>query len=157
MKYIKGWEGLYSITESGEVFSHSKNIFRSKTVNKHNGYEYVTLKKKGRVTETKSVHRLVALAYVSNPFSKEEVDHIDCNKTNNRCSNLQWASRSEQVQYQYDRGSRKSYINKISSKVFNIVTGEEFDSIKKLSLALGVNYETAKWRIKFRKWDWVIR
>ena len=154
MIYIEEWEGLYSITKDGEVFSHLKNRFKSKTLNKYNGYEYVTLKKKGRKTETKSIHRLVALAYVENPNGKKEVDHIDCDKTNNNYSNLQWASRSEQVQYQYNRGNRLNYLSKVSKAVVNKSTGEEFNSLISLSKHLNINYSTVKWRTVNNKWDW---
>ena len=41
------------------------------------------------------IHRLIALYYIPNPLNKKEVDHINRIKTDNRISNLRWASKSD--------------------------------------------------------------
>ena len=66
------------------------------------GYVAVSLRKEGeRRGYHKSVHRLVAIAFVPNPESKDQVNHIDGVKTNNMASNLEWCTRSENQKHAY--------------------------------------------------------
>lgn len=92
-KNILGYEGKYKIYNDGRVFSYHTNKFL-----KHNkdggGYLNVVLCKNGKRTTTK-IHRLVAIHFIGNlDQTKNQVDHIDHNKTNNDVSNLRWVSHS---------------------------------------------------------------
>ena len=93
MKDVIGYEGLYSITSCGKVWSYkSKKFLRPSKVG--HGYLQVILCKDGNC-EAKKIHRLVAEAYLPNPNNYDTVDHIDFNITNNCVNNLQWMSRNE--------------------------------------------------------------
>ena len=64
------------------------------------GYHYFRFKGADNQLRTKSVHRLVALAFVSKPSPEYDfVCHIDYNKGNNRADNLKWVTRSELVKH----------------------------------------------------------
>lgn len=102
MRPIPGYEGLYSVTEDGKVFSHLRNKFlalkrhqRGK-VSKELNYTKVSLCKGGSV-KLVAVHRLVATAYIPNPENKPQVNHIDGIRSNNSVSNLEWATAKENI------------------------------------------------------------
>lgn len=52
----------------------------------------------------KRVHRIVALTFTPNPENKLEVNHIDGVKTNNCVNNLEWNTRSENVNHSFAQG-----------------------------------------------------
>lgn len=59
------------------------------------------------VHECQLVHRIVATYFCDNPEHKPEVNHIDGNKSNNRASNLEWVTRSENERHAYRTGLAK--------------------------------------------------
>lgn len=63
-----------------------------------NGYIQVNVMADGKHTN-KYVHRLIAQTFISNPDSLKEVNHKDCDRTNNNVDNLEWCSRSYNIQY----------------------------------------------------------
>ena len=47
----------------------------------------------------KYIHRLVAKAFIENPFGKPEINHKDYDKYNNDAVNLEWCNRQENINY----------------------------------------------------------
>lgn len=105
---IIGYEGLYEVSNFGNVRSidhsantnirfNSKRIIRGRVLKlnlKNNGYYNVDLCREGKIS-SKSVHRLVAEAFLPNPDCLRVVNHIDGCKTNNHVSNLEWVTYRE--------------------------------------------------------------
>lgn len=100
---IKGFEGLYEVSNLGRVRSLKDNNGQARIlvlkVQKHRcGYQLVFLRKDGKLKGF-VVHRLVAEAFIPNPDGLPEVNHIDEDKTNNRVDNLEWCTRKYNMNY----------------------------------------------------------
>lgn len=53
------------------------------------------------------IHRLVAEAFIPNPENLPQVNHKDCDKSNNRVSNLEWSSRCKNIEHSHKNGRMK--------------------------------------------------
>lgn len=96
-KEIKGFNGKYKVSKEGLVYScHKKGLLRV-SPSKTSPYFYVDLWKNNKGYH-KSIHRLVAEAYIPNPENLPEVDHIDREIWNNNVSNLRWVSRAQNLE-----------------------------------------------------------
>lgn len=107
-KPIKGYEGLYEVSNMGRVKSlhHGKErILR--TPDNLRGYKSVWLAKQ-TIREVKRVHRLVAEAFIPNPMNLPVVNHLDGDKHNNCISNLEWCTSRENTNHAIKTGLMKS-------------------------------------------------
>lgn len=141
----------YYVDMEGRVYSNRKfnkltELKQSKTG--HKGYVKVRINKKDYF-----VHRLVAIAFLDNPENKETINHIDGNKSNNHVSNLEWSTRSENIQHAYDIGLHKPY-NGIKDKGNNKFAKEWYDlsnqgvSFRKIGKLYSVSHHTVSRTIK---------
>lgn len=112
--WVVGYEGLYSVDESGNVYS--TRYGRLKPQEKNGGYQYVNLWSCGTRRHA-YIHRLVAEAFIPNPDNLPEVNHKDCDKTNNHVNNLEWCDRHWNLQHSYDNGLKRIGENHGSAKL----------------------------------------
>lgn len=107
MKDVVGYEGLYAVTKDGQVWAYPNKMHKGKFLKSSlkKGYPFVCLCKKGSGTVQKTIHRLVAEAYLPNPESLPQVNHIDSNKENNNVSNLEWCTASQNKKHSWDSGT----------------------------------------------------
>lgn len=111
-KPIKNYEGLYEVSNCGNVKSLSKKVkvgiknnefaIRKERILKQAlhrcGYKRVTLSN-NKNDKNYYVHRLVAEAFIENPNNYKYVNHKDENKQNNNVNNLEWCSFEYNINY----------------------------------------------------------
>lgn len=97
----------------------------------NDGYLYVCLTGKKRAL----VHRLVANAFIPNPDSYSDVNHLNYIKSDNNVDNLEWCSHKYNMQY----GSKNNWSNNGAPKkpVICIETGKRYESSKIAALEYG--------------------
>lgn len=94
MKDIPGYEGKYAATRCGKIYSHKRKKFL-KTRNNPKGYHEVNLSP----GHMKILHRLIAKTYLSKYSEKLQVNHKDCNRTNNNVSNLEMVTNRQNMDH----------------------------------------------------------
>jgi len=100
--FVKGYEGIYSITSDGEVFSYAKGTkYKRKLVPDKNGYLTVNFNVLGKVS-CKKIHRLVAEHFIPNPEKKNQVNHKNGVKTDNTLGNLEWVTNTENIKHMWE-------------------------------------------------------
>ena len=146
---VKDFIGLYQVSNLGRVkrlisYHCKKERILKPRKGKH-GYLYVILCKDGK-TKTKTIHRLVAEAFLDNPNNLPEVNHLSEDKTDNRVENLCWSSKIDNINYGTGiERSTKGRINhwNISKTVlqFNLdgTFLQEFPSTMEVKRQLGFN------------------
>ena len=117
LEYDEEWRTIfdfpnYEVSNKGNIRSKEYNdslghLRSSKKLKKqvnNCGYEYVILSSKEEKHKTLTVHRIVAKTFIPNPEEKEDVNHIDGNKSNNNVNNLEWTTTQENIIKRYEIG-----------------------------------------------------
>jgi len=105
-KDIPNYEGIYQVSNLGRVKSlkFGKERIRKLRLDS-TGYYRLNLYEGGEAKRN-SVHRLVMLAFLGE--SDLDVNHKNGIKTDNRFENLEYCTRSENIQHAYDTGLKTS-------------------------------------------------
>ena len=115
-KWVKGYEGLYSVTDDGIVYSHNYRRSGKKADLLHciqaGGMHTLYLSHNG-VRKQCVVARLVAEAFIPNPNNLPCVCFLDGNNDNIVVSNLQWCNRDLPVKLSYERKRARGADNEL--------------------------------------------
>ena len=138
-KDIKGYEGLYQISDDGQVrrfFSYG-----TKPVKGSDGVYLTVSLSKNCIKRSFAIHRLVAEHFLEKPTGATEVNHKDGNKHNNHLDNLEWVTQKENFAHAINVLKKNPY-GKAPRKVrcLDKNTGElvcEFESISAAARAVG--------------------
>lgn len=149
-KDIKGYEGLYQISNLGKVknikrlqYDINKKVFvyiekekMLKPSKNKKGYLQVVLQKKKK-RKSQKVHRLVAEAFISNPNNLPIVNHKDENKQNNCVDNLEWCNNKYNCNY----GSRNTKLaKKVNQYTKNNIFVKTYESMSEASKLLNIHH-----------------
>lgn len=114
-RWIPSYENIYQVSNTGEIRSfstidsmgriHPGRIIKQ-SLNPHNGYFQVGLHKQGSAI-TKTVHILVASAFLGKRPDGYDINHINGNKTDNRLENLEYCTKSRNTIHAIETGLHK--------------------------------------------------
>lgn len=113
-KDVKGYEGLYKVSNLGKVISLKRKInngssyrlskdYVMKSYDNGWGYLRVCLRNNNK-QKFYLIHRLIAEHFIPNPNNFNVVNHIDGNKKNNKISNLEWCDHSHNNKHAFRTG-----------------------------------------------------
>ncbi len=169
---IKPFIGMYEVSNFGRVKKFARIVetpnhirgkrrYRKEFILKPvliNGYMSVTLCEFGEVRKHIKVHRLVALHFLNNPKKYPQINHIDGNKLNNHCSNLEWCNQEHNMQHAHAMGlmnlKRGSEIHsaKLDEAKVKIIRRSLSVLINKLSKQFDVGYSAIHEVIYNKTW-----
>lgn len=144
-KDIPGYEGLYQVSNMGEVKSLARVIERRgntpmrlqerilrRRINRK-GYAIVALCKESEMWN-RTVHRIVAQTFIPNPNNLPEINHINGVKTDNRMVNLEWVTTKANVKHSIEVLGNKRDIPKYAVRCVD--TGVLYPSAKDAAVAV---------------------
>jgi hypothetical protein len=114
-KFVEGYEGIYQVSDQGQVRSVARIVDRSHGIPRRvrerllvpgltpKGYHAVSLYKGGRRVQ-RYVHQLVMDAFCGESANGREINHKDGDKSNNRRSNLEYATHADNMSHARECG-----------------------------------------------------
>lgn len=105
-KDIPGTEGVYQASRAGFFRkSKSQKALKGEIIN---GYTRIFVRINGEPKRVMA-HRLILLTFKENPENKPFVNHLNCERSDNRLENLEWCTASENIRYAFDYGKTRPF------------------------------------------------
>ena len=156
-KDIEGYGDKFQVSSIGRVRDWRTQHIYSTTRYDSKGYPIVGLTDRQGKRHTRKIHRLVALAFISNLDDKPTVNHINGIKTDNRVENLEWMTYREQMLHSYATGlsvkrkgvySAKSKINRCQLGLIKDLRKDFKISYRKLGIIFNCDGSTLQKHVK---------
>lgn len=145
-KPILGYEN-YDVSNMGRIRSYSKeydkNYLRKPWLS-NDGYIRITLAANNK-QKTLLVHRIVAQTFMAHDTNKNIVNHKDGNKQNNKLSNLEWVTASENNIHYYHETMQNKKTHSRKRKIFNqyiVFNNKKFFTLTELSKYMNISRTT---------------
>lgn len=108
-KYITGTNNKYMISSNGRVksFCRKEEKILKQGATKKDGYPIVGLRYPDKV-KLRTVHRIVAEEFINRPDGKNQVNHINGIKSDNRAVNLEWSTPLENITHMHKNNMRNT-------------------------------------------------
>lgn len=127
----------YQITADGRVRSRKNGKEKAKCINKR-GYWAMSMRKNGKMY-LRTLHRMLAVAFIPNPENKPDINHIDGNKRNCSLDNLEWVTCKENNIHARNTGLHESDGDKPIGQFKDGVLVRTFKSASDASRILGIS------------------
>ena len=161
-KEVKNYEGCYEVSNLGNVRSITRKVERTspsggkalytyygkmcKPYTTKKGYLRLNLSLNNKLLNHQ-IHRLVAINFIENKDNKEQVNHINGIKTDNRVENLEWVTNNENIKHSCETGlyKRPNNSGRPKKRVIDLKSGIIYDSISDLIKELKLSRQVYKW------------
>jgi len=156
-KDIKGYEGVYKCSNYGRIkrlkgWHNYERILKS-VAGSENGYVIQPLSHNCK-RKTHAVHRIIAIAFIPNPYNKRCINHKDGNKLNNYVTNLEWCTYKENMIHSFKKGThdphRPNSYKRLNKFKVRVIKKSNDLTIRELSNIFNVEYSTI-WKIINKK------
>lgn len=149
---------LFEVSSYGKIRNKKSGNLISIWIPETNNYAKFTVRNRPLgIKQTLNMHRVLAVAFIPNPYNLPEVNHKDGNKRNFDLYNLEWTSKSENLIHAKETGLNKCWgemhhMAKLTWDDVNYIRSLPNPNIEALAFSYGVCVSTIRNILEGRNW-----